>query len=65
MAKSSPLVDGMSVDLSNVALAELDSAEDSVLLQALRRLSRESKTKFDDISAHTSTQHNSFSQGSW
>ena len=58
--ESSPLV-----DVSDVALAELDTTEDSVLLQALRRLSRESKAKFDDISAHTSTSHNSFSQGSW
>jgi FXSXX-COOH protein len=53
------------VDVSNVALADLDATEDSVLLQALRRVSRESKAKFDGISAHTSTEHNSFSQGSW
>jgi FXSXX-COOH protein len=59
-AESAPLV-----DVSDVALAELDSAEDSVLLQALRRLSRESKASFDGITAHSSTQHNSFSQGSW
>lgn len=53
------------VDVSNVTLSELDSVEDSVLLQALRRLSQESKEKSDGISAHTSTSHNSFSQGSW
>jgi len=53
------------VDASSIALADLDSSEDSVLLLALRRLSRESAAKFDGISAHTSTEHNSFSQGSW
>ncbi|OHV37117.1 MULTISPECIES: FxSxx-COOH cyclophane-containing RiPP peptide [Pseudofrankia] len=54
------------VDISDVALAELDATDDSALLQALRRLSRESGMKSDGISAHTSTTHNSsFSQGTW
>ncbi len=58
--QSSPII-----EVSGVMLAELDSADDSVLVQALRRLSRESKEMADGITAHSSSQHNSFSQGSW
>jgi len=53
------------VDASNIPLSELESMEESVLVQALRRLSRESDAKSDGISAHTSTTHDSFSQGTW